>query len=185
MKKYFVFIILLLLFNCKKETPDPCAGITCLNDGYCANGQCVCPEGYTGVDCSQQKTPVKITITKIQVTKFPATDVGGAGWDLTSGADIYPTILKGTTLIWESPVMFTDANPSLTYDFTPSPSIDLTSPTDQYTIELYDYDSPDPDDWMGGFYFTPYSSTTNFPSVLTITTAGSDLAFKIFITYTW
>jgi hypothetical protein len=186
MKKYFFFVILAIVFSCKKNNPDPCVGITCLNGGTCANGLCVCPQGYTGANCSQQITPKKITITKIQVTKFPATKVGGAGWDLTSGPDIYPVISKGTTLIWKSPINFTDANSSLTYDFTPSPNIDLTSPTDQYTIELFDYDGGIvADDWMGGLYFIPYSITNNFPPIITIDATGSVVTFKIFVTYSW
>jgi hypothetical protein len=186
MKKYFFLALLVILLGCKKDNqPDPCAGITCLNGGTCANGQCVCTQGYTGANCSQQVTPTKITITKIQVTKFPATEVGGAGWDLTSGPDIRPRILKGTTEIWYSPTYYTDANPSLVYDFTPSPNIDLTSPTDQYTIELFDFDSPDTDDWMGGLYFIPYSNNNNFPAVITIDATGSGVAFKLYVTYTW
>lgn len=186
MKKYFALALLLMLFNCKKyePTPDPCAGIICLNNGYCANGLCVCPKGYSGANCSQQVTPTKITITKIQVTKFPATSVGGAGWDASSGPDIRPKISKGTTEIWYSPTYYTDANPSLPYDFTPSPNIDLTSPTAQYLIELFDYDYPASDTWMGGINFTPSLMINNFPSVLTID-AGGVVAFKLSVTYTW
>lgn len=181
-----IFVTILVINSCKKEDPtppDPCANITCLNGGYCVNGSCSCLQGYSGPDCGTQVTPTKIRISKIEVTRFPATD-GGAGWDLTSGPDIFPKITKGTTVIWDSPNYTQNANPSLTYEFTPSPSVDLTSPTDQYTITLYDYDDTDADDWMGGIYFTPYSSTNGFPSVLTVD-AGGAVAFKIYITYVW
>ena len=65
----------LIVFNgCDKDTSspsqnnDPCESIVCYNGGYCVNGECLCPEGYTGPDCSQQVTPTKIRITKIEVT---------------------------------------------------------------------------------------------------------------------
>ena len=63
-------------------------------------------------------TPTKIRITKIEVTDFPATDENGAGWDLLSGADIYPVILKGSNVLWTSSRYFEDASPSSLYSFT-------------------------------------------------------------------
>src|SRR5690606_28956999 len=103
MKKIIILILavigLMTINSCEKENPnitDSCQDITCLNDGYCANGQCVCTQGYTGANCSQQVTPSQIRITKIEVMKFPATD-GGAGWDLTSAPDIYPTFSLGSS----------------------------------------------------------------------------------------
>lgn len=181
----FICLFAVLLVNsCKNDdpTPDPCKNITCLNGGNCVNGLCACPQGYSGPDCGTQVAPTKMKILKIEVTRFPATD-GGAGWDLTSGPDIYPKISKGTTVIWEASTYFQNANLS-SYEFTPSPSIDLTSPSDQYTISLYDYDDVDSDDFMGGIYFTPYLSTAKFPSVLTIDASGS-VAFKIHVAYVW
>lgn len=163
--------------------PNSCLNITCLNGGYCANGLCVCPTGYTGANCSQQVTPTKIRITKITVTQFPATD-GGAGWDLTSGPELYPTVSFGGTTLWNSPTYYADANPSLDYDFTPSPAIDLNSPTSQYTIRIYDYDTSDPDDYMGGILFYPYNSSNGFPSSITID-AGAGVAFKLYLSYLW
>lgn len=172
--------------SCKKDDPkpsDPCQNITCLNGGYCANGQCVCPKGYTGANCSQQVTPSQMRITKIEVTRFPATD-GGAGWDLTSGPDIYPTFSLGSSTIWNSPTYYENANPSLVYEFIPNPAIVLSSPISQYTISLYDYDDLDADDFMGGINFTPYSSTGGFPTTRTID-AGGSVAFRLTFTYSW
>ncbi len=191
MKKNYLMLIsivailtTILMFNsCKKEAPNPCEGVTCYNGGFCINGSCSCPQGYSGPACETQVTPTKIRISKIEITRFPATD-GGAGWDLTSGPDIYPIITKGTTVIWDSPNYAENADPSYNYEFTLSPSIDLTSPTDQYTISLYDYDDIDDDDWMGGIYFTPYSSTNGFPSTMTID-AGGEVAFIFHVTYEW
>lgn len=181
-------IYFLLLFSvttlatsgCKK---DPCGKINCTNGGYCANGECVCPEGFTGVDCSQQRTPLQIRISKIEVTRFPATD-NGAGWDLTSGPDIYPQLFKGSTLIWKAPSYYQNANPSIVHSFDVNPIVSLTSPNDQYSIGLYDFDDFDADDFMGGVNFTPYSSTNNFPSVLVVD-AGGAVAFRLFVTYVW
>jgi hypothetical protein len=42
-----IFGLLLLLAGCS----DPCDEVNCLNGGTCADGTCVCPEGFTGVSC--------------------------------------------------------------------------------------------------------------------------------------
>lgn len=34
------------------NTCDPCSGVECQNGGFCVFGQCMCPPGYSGTDCS-------------------------------------------------------------------------------------------------------------------------------------
>lgn len=184
-------LIVITFLSCSKKdddsnkNSDPCAGIVCLNGGTCVNGECDCPDGYSGPACGDQVTPTKIKITKVVVTRFPATDTGGAGWDLTSGPDIYILIIKGSTLIWENQSFFIeDANPSLEYSFTPSTNVYLYNPFDIFSVYLYDYDDFDADDVMGGFYFTPYSSTNNFPNMITVDGGGS-VAFDLYFAYFW
>lgn len=162
---------------------DPCANITCLNGGYCENGQCICPPGYTGANCGQQVTPSKITISKITVTRFPATD-GGAGWDLTSGPDIYVEVLQAGNVIYSHPTFIQNATPGTNYDFNPLPYIEITNPTSQITLRLMDYDDFDADDNMGGLIFTPYNNQGGFPKIINID-AGGDLAFRIEVNYAW
>lgn len=187
LKCYFALGILLSIAftGCKKDDDpkDPCEGITCLNGGHCVNGQCLCAEGYTGADCSQQATPSKVRITKVEVTKFPATD-NGADWDdfLEGPAepDIYPMLVEGTSIIWNCPSYIPNASQSI-YSFTPDVPIDL-NPTTQYTIHLYDYDTVTDDDFIEGVTFTPYHSLNGFPITRTLD-AGGRVAFKIYMTY--
>jgi hypothetical protein len=165
--------------NC--EIFDQCFNVTCLNGGNCVNGSCNCPEGFSGSDCSQQVTPQKIRVSKIEVLRFPATD-NGAGWDLSSGPEIYPEIVKETTVLWSSPNYYENADPSSTYSFNISPALDLNEPKDRYIIRLYDYDSTGSDDYMGGIQFTPYESSNKFPSTLTLDANGA-VSFRIYLTY--
>jgi len=182
----FIFLFAALLFaasGCEEDPVDPCETTICLNDGYCANGDCVCPDGYTAADCSQQETPDKIRITKIVVTKFPATD-DGAGWDLTSGPDIYPELMLGNETIYSSSDFYQNADPSNNYTFDLSPDVNIDEPNDKYIIRLYDFDDFDPDDFMGGIEFTPYSSSNEFPDVLFLN-AGGAVAFNLHLEYVW
>ena len=88
----------LLVSGCAK---DPCATVTCKNSGTCANGSCNCPEGWSGSDCGTQKTPSKIRVSKIEILEFPSTTSSGGGWDIGSGADLYPAILNSSqTVLW-------------------------------------------------------------------------------------
>ncbi len=185
MLKYLSYILLLFLMisfdACKK---DPCESTVCSNGGYCANGDCVCPEGYMGADCSKQETPSQIRVSKIVVTSFPATDDNGAGWDLTSGPDIYPVLYKNGDIIYSSPTHFPNANPSLDYTFEISPSAIIEAPNDEYAIRLFDFDDIDTDDFMGGILFTPYSSSNKFPTELNLN-AGGSVTFKLTLSYSW
>ena len=127
---------------------------------------------------------IKIKITKIVVTGFPATDTNGGGWDLTDGADIYPYLFVGTTVIYDSPVLQPNANPSIDYEFIPASPIEI-NPTTTYTLSLYDYDDTSTDDFMGGVVFTPYQSTNGFPEILDLAPTGGNVTFKLHITYTF
>jgi len=171
-------ISFLILSSCSK---DECSGVNCSNNGNCESGKCECLTGYSGNHCENQVTPIKIKIKNIKVTKFPATD-NGAGWDLTSGPDIYIALIYNQSIIYKHSTFYKDANPNNIYDFNPDINLYFKNPIDEYSLILYDYDSFDEDDFMGGVTFTPYFSTNNFPKVLYID-AGGDVSFEVSINY--
>lgn len=164
------------------ETFDDCFGVTCLNDGTCVNGLCDCTEGYSGPSCASQITPQSIRISRIDVTSFPQTESNGAGWDLTSGPDIYPELSKDGAVLWEPGNFYQNASSSQDYTFNISPSISLSSPNDQYVLWLRDHDDFGADDYMAGVSFTPYTSTNGFPSVINLD-AGNGVSFVLYVTY--
>ena len=153
--------------NC--ATKDPCLGVTCRNGGYCANGTCNCPTGYSGSDCGIEVTPASVTITKMVLEKFPATDPNGAGWDPSSGADIFMTINPGTTSTTTTfkTGYYTDANANLSYTFD-NVNYTISSINSNWTIGLWDYDTIDPDDFMAGYYIKPIDMKSGFPKSYTI-----------------
>lgn len=185
MKLGFVItsLALITLTSCKKDDPDPCEGVTCLNGGACVNGSCDCADGYSGPSCADQITPTKVRISKIKITSFPQYD-GGSSWDIGSGPDIYVELLLGSTQIHEQPTMYENATSTQDYTYTPSSYIDLTDATAQYTIRLYDYDSGSAADFMGGILFYPYSNTGGFPTTINLD-AGGDVTFELTVSYVW
>lgn len=54
-KLLFPVLLVSSLFGCQS---DPCKNVSCINDGICFEGKCLCPEGYEGVNCEtlQQAT---------------------------------------------------------------------------------------------------------------------------------
>ena len=166
--------------------PDPCADIVCFNGGYCANGQCVCPQGFSGADCSQEVTPTQIKITSIRVTEFPDRDENGDTWDLTDGADIKVKFWKkgSSSLLYESG-FYEDANYLIDYDFNPSTPIVIDDPTAKYDIALYDYDDFSADDLMDGVEFTPYFNGEKFPAMKEIYYSGGKVKFILYYSYQW
>ena len=191
-KSYFFYLALagfLLLFgaiSCKKE--DPCESKTCLNGGTCDNGNCGCTERWTGETCGTQQTPKAIKFTKLELTKYPAKTTTGGNWDPSDGPDVYMKIYKGTTLIWTGPVFPFPLDPASGQNplFSPATKPELTSPLEEYTIELWDKDTaPDTDDFMGGLKFKAYNETNKFPESLRIECTGCSTGYKVDLEYTF
>ncbi len=60
MKKNNLFFIILLLFAgavCFTSCKDECEDVNCQNGGTCIEGDCECPEGFTGINCQTELQP--------------------------------------------------------------------------------------------------------------------------------
>ena len=177
----FCLFSILLFTDCAKEE-DPCADITCQNGGTCINGTCDCPDMYEGPDCSDQKSPQLIKVTKITVTDFPPLD-NGASWDAFDGPDMYVEFTYNGQVV-HTTGYYEDADSQIDYEYTPTTNLHLFVPEDQYNIDIYDYDDGiTAPDWMGGYTFTPYSDNNGFPTKITLEEAGANTSFELEIEY--
>lgn len=182
---------LLLSTACKKKksddpTPsDPCANTVCLNGGTCVDGSCSCPTGYTGSDCGTQKTPVKVSITGIKVTKFPPMD-GSTTWDpiTNTNPDFYAVVKQGSNTIITSGSI-NNVAAGTTNTLPGVATYDVTDLVTQLNIELLDQDTPpiDADDTMGNINFSIYNSTNHFPTTLVVD--NGTLTFELTLSYTY
>lgn len=168
----FVFFLAVLI-GCEKTQSDLCEGVICDNGGVCQNGACQCPPMWTGPACQQEKVPVKMRVTGVELLDYPQTDTGGAGWDLASGADIYFTIEKNGTLIFTS-----DWYQNVSAKSWPGAAFEFDDPLATYTIYLWDYDDGFGDDYMGGVSFTPYRQGQKFPASFDLACGSCVVSFR-------
>jgi len=140
-----------------------------------------CKKGES-TDSSPNYTNVKIL--SMTVTGIPFTTTSGGGWDITNGPDVYFTIndplgnvlMKGSTI---NDVV--QSRLPLAWNFTQAMLITNLSTT--FSVRLYDYDFPDADDYMGGYYFTMSDYKTGYPKVITLQNASS--AVKLEFNVEW
>lgn len=204
MKTIFSRITALLLFvfllGCSSDTLVPCIPLTCKNGGVStSNCGCTCPQGYTGLDCSIQATPSKITITKITVRTFSNYD-NGSNWDVlfptsaNATPDIYVKIKNSVgSDFYTSSTYFANAisNGTRTFDFVPATPLEVTNAFSSFTFQLFDYDFADSnindgvDDLMATKVFSVYNPTGGFPSTLIISDTSTLLSFELTLNYTW
>ena len=153
-----------------------CAFVTCKKEAK------NCPDHYTGSNCDEQITPTNILLKRVFVTTHPPTD-NGAGWDLTSGPDMYISILRNGTEIYNNSSNFLQnaSGSNIVFDV----NLPLPSVTDFYSIRLYDYDDFDADDYMGGVQGVLYSSTNGFQTLVPFDCAGCQVGFDVQIAYTF
>jgi hypothetical protein len=181
MKKILMVLAAVIALSCSKDK-DPCEGVTCSNGGTCLSGKCDCTEGYEGERCTKQKTPTKIKITKITVTKFPATTDNGNSWDLSDGPDVLWVLSKGNVLIDYSDKEFENQT-VVPFTFNLTTPVEITDVTATYTLLLVDDDDPLDPDQLGGVNFTLYDSNNKFPSELELKPTNGNTAFNLTLSY--
>jgi hypothetical protein len=164
---------MVILGSCNKEEDK-----VCLNGGTNNSGTCECKTGYTGSDCGTEKTPVSMTVTSIKLNKHPNDD-GGFYWDPFSGMpDIFLSINTGTTAN-NSP--YTSTSEEVQDAHTPTYTVNALFEyiNENYSIGLWDYDTADPNDYMGGINFKPSDYKSGFPSTINLKSGSIDMTLNV------
>jgi hypothetical protein len=181
------FVILPFIMSaCKK---DPCEGVTCQNGGTCVGtGACSCATGYEGTTCEKQLVPTALIITNVTILKFPQVRINGQTWDIGSDADLFLSIeTGGGSALWTPTSHYTDVKQ------TDLPlKIKLTNPLtiknygDPIFFRIYDYDTPQIFEPVGGLGTVLYSKSNPFTAKLRlgeINSSSTNVAFDIEIEY--
>ncbi|MBV7270702.1 calcium-binding EGF-like domain-containing protein [Winogradskyella luteola] len=196
--RIFKLILLSILttayLGCSSDSDsDNCETISCLNGGTFIDCECECPQGYTGINCSTQVTPSRIIINKAIVKVFPNTN-NGDFWDLAipeaedALPDIYITFQNSDLdVIYDSQTFYENAisGEGTFFEFTITPNIQLTTFSDPYLINIWDYDTVDEDDFMTSFGFFTYTSNNSFPNTITVVSQSNELLVDLELSYEW
>jgi hypothetical protein len=151
MKRIFLFVFPVLFltgFSACIET-DPCMEVICENGGYCDEGDCDCPEGYTGVYCETALIPKYLRAYELKVNSFPYYRDNGTNWDNGSTADVMGRLyVNGTPMTHTNTVE--DAFWGVELEFNHKVRLNID---DEIKIQLYDMDSSTTGESMGYYTF--------------------------------
>jgi len=128
--------------------------------------------------------PIKVRIDQLKLRDYPQVDGSGSNWDYSAGPDIYWVIMNEamTTIYFTSGTVTDAVYGNLPFTYTNGLPYTITSLTQTFTILFYDADSPDDDDFMDGYYFTP-SDFSDYSSTLSFWSTTSDLDFDLYVTW--
>lgn len=123
-----------------------------------------------------------MTIHAVKVTRWPAADPAGAGWDVFDGPDLRLHIEDGGQVLYQSPNIYEDAVGSQTILFTPQ--LPVLFPDRPLTFALFDYDDNlSADDYMGGIVGKPYQAGNGFPLSFVLDCQGCKIAVELSVSY--
>jgi hypothetical protein len=130
--------------------------------------------------CQKEEPPTAMKILSIEVLRYPPTDGSGNGWDVSSGPDIFASIIRGTG------VSSTDRATTTRQNVSGLPFIlPLTTPYTisdfnfLYTIALYDEDDLSMDDFVGYVSFFTSEFSEEAPSSFTISEGQTEYRLTV------
>ncbi|MEP7169387.1 MAG: PKD domain-containing protein [Bacteroidota bacterium] len=138
--------------------------------------------GQAGTDSSTQtvsvlNAPTTLKITTIFLTDFSFTKSTGANWDLTNGPDVYFKITNSDSIVYYDGISLLDSNvlqSDLPLVWNLATPYIITDFSKYKAIKIYDYDFPNPDEYIGKASFTPSTYATaqvHYPDTINISTA--------------
>lgn len=133
----------------------------------------------------------KVTVTKITITQMPFTKPSGAGWDPTSGPDVFVNISDSVSVVKYngSANVFSNATSSslpIWFNTVPNYVNNNNFYVARY-VDVWDDDSPLANDYIGFIYFrladyitlpNPYPSSINISNSTTGISATLDLIWQ-------
>lgn len=127
-------------------------------------------------------TPGRVSIEGISIEAIPFTDSYGAGWDLSSGPDVYPDIVNASSIvIYESPTYFPDVSPS-SLPLSWSLNTNITDWAAYYYVRVWDYDDVSENDYIGatnGFRINDIITGGSYASEFTKTNSSGTIRIAI------
>lgn len=113
-------------------------------------------------------------ILSMSISAMPFLDSNSSGWDPNSGPDVFFNITNGSAILLSgSSSKFTDVQTSqLPMSWTFTNAHQITNITATQFIEIWDYDTIDPNDYIGSVGFKLEDHKSGYPKTITKTSGG-------------
>lgn len=190
-KLTFLSIVFLAFLGCSSSS-DSCETIACKNGGVFVDCECECPQGFKGIDCSEQIEPKSITITKATVKAFPIQQSNGDNWDFdlitpnNELPDVYITIQNSTlVVVYDSPTFFENSLITGGNYLEFISNLKIVNYANPYLVNIYDFDTSGNDDFMASEGFFIYSEFKGFPETIDVIDVADSILVELNLTYEW
>lgn len=120
-----------------------------------------------------------VTITRVAIEEMPFSNDQGAGWDVSSGPDVYYEVYdENDEVAVSKDTYYENIGPS---DLPVSWNEDYTISElgEEHAIYLWDYDPANADDGIGGIAFTPNGGDGNYPQTISLDAGGITLGLRV------
>lgn len=117
--------------------------------------------------------------TGMKVTQIFLSDWPNSNWDNLSEADIYISIWRqaSSSYVVQSSNQCDDCVSSATFTFSAPPILDVN---EQFDFDCYDYDSTDPNDYMGGIInVKPADYMSSRPATINLQSASFTMRLSV------
>jgi hypothetical protein len=130
-------------------------------------------------------TPGQIFVDSIRVQNILFTDQNGAGWDLTTGPDLFYELTLNSSVL-RTGVVLDDLGPQdLPVGWYVNPPYQVDSWTSTFHLDLYDYDSASENDHMVAISFVVNNIIAEHGYPRTITYRNDQGTIDVTVVFRW
>lgn len=126
--------------------------------------------------------PTSVKIMGVKVLAMPFIDPStGSGWDNSNGPDVFFKFLDPSNAVLLTGGTAYDVTQSmLPISWTVTNGLLINNLTGNYSIEIWDYDTPDPNDYIGGYYVSfTNAAAAGYPTTLTLQSSTTSLQIQL------
>jgi hypothetical protein len=131
-----------------------------------------CPEGYTGQNCEQEKSPAYMHLNSFTLLSWPTKSPAGLDWDSDGSQELsFHLIKEGEKIFFYTGYIQSNEAGELLEFSLPEPFI-FIEPEESYTLEVVELDGSQ-SEVVAAFNFVPYKSGLSFPDYQILTAPGT------------
>lgn len=167
---------------------DPCAGVSCSNGGYCVDGSCACPAGFSGTYCQTREPARFLSVSSVDINNFPLLNPSGRAWDNPNSTnpaagppDLVVQVFADGALVGRTNTLY-DVLSSRQLYFNGSFYIPVGA---RVEVILYDDDGALGLERIGGYYFYPNNYHISRPASISLYNVAATHQINMLIHCNW